>query len=101
MTGGAHRGRRRRLNRRALHARGERGELGPWLGHTWGGGELGRGGRRGRPRLGAGWAAARSRPKSGGGGNSLIYLFPLFSHYPFPSTKCILYGNQANTHKGN
>jgi hypothetical protein len=28
MTGGAHEGRRRRPNRRAFHARGERGELG-------------------------------------------------------------------------
>jgi hypothetical protein len=28
MTGGAHKGRRRRLNRRALHTRGERGGLG-------------------------------------------------------------------------
>jgi hypothetical protein len=57
MTSGAHNGRWRRLNRRALHARGEQGgELGPRLGRAGGAGppsqlaQEGRGGRLGRAK---------------------------------------------------
>jgi hypothetical protein len=84
MTGGAHRERRRRLNRRVLHARGERGgRAGPAAGPR-GGGELGRGGEAGQAtagsRPGHGWKPAGPRleagPKRGGGGNYLFYLFP-------------------------
>jgi hypothetical protein len=60
VAGGAHRGRRRRLNRRALHARGDRGgELGPRLGHTKGGGGL---------------AGPPSKPKKPGGFPFSIFL---------------------------
>jgi hypothetical protein len=70
VTGGAHRGRRRRLQPpRAPRAWGVGGRAGPAAGP--------RGGSRGRPRLEAG-------PRGGRGKFPNLFI-SLFSHYPFPS----------------
>jgi hypothetical protein len=100
MTSGAHRGRWWRPNRRAFHARVERGELccarggavglhgegraGPMTGPRERRGRLGR--RASRPkgkegrRGGGGWAAPESRPNREGGSVlfSISYLAIIF-----------------------